>query len=141
MAGAKKRLSRHQKVSRELRQGVVHQRVCSLRRTRRQSSKGHPFHERGEATDDKILAALAAVTYRLLKLKYSQRFRHEDERMIGAFESGMFASNLGANMRGCPMTIDELGLLERKPAAHRAGSLCPDHSESMFVSLAPPRGQ
>ena len=48
--------------------------------------------ERGEATDDKILAALAALTDRLAKLESSQRVRDEDERMLGAVESGMFAS-------------------------------------------------
>ena len=103
--------------------------------------KGVPTHERGEAADDKILAALAAVTDRLSKLEYSQRVRDEDEPMLEAVESGMFASKLGANMRGRPMTINALGLLEEKPAAHRAGSRCPDDGESMFASLAPPRGQ
>uniref|UniRef100_A0AAV1TMQ8 Uncharacterized protein n=1 Tax=Peronospora matthiolae TaxID=2874970 RepID=A0AAV1TMQ8_9STRA len=38
----------------------------------------------------------------------SQRVHEEDERMIGAVESGMFASKLGANMRGRLMTIDAL---------------------------------
>ena len=76
--------------------------------------------ERGEAIDDKILAALAALTDRLAKLESSQRVRYEDERMLGAVESGMFASKLGANMRGRPMTIDALGSLEKKPEAPRA---------------------
>ena len=50
--------------------------------------------------DDKILAALDGVTEHLAVLKSSQRVRDEDERMTGAVESGMFASKLGANMRG-----------------------------------------
>ena len=97
--------------------------------------------ERGKATDDKILAALAAVTDRLSKLESSQRVRDEDERMLGAVESGMFGSKLGANMRGRPMTIDALGPLEEKPAAPRACARWPDGGESMFALLAPPRGQ
>ena len=61
--------------------------------------------------------------------------------MLGAIESGMFASKLGANMRGRPMTIDTLGLLEKKPGAHRASFRWPDDGESIYASLAPPRGQ
>ena len=38
--------------------------------------------ERGEATDDKILAALAALTDRLAKIECSQRDRDEDERCL-----------------------------------------------------------
>uniref|UniRef100_A0AAV1V901 Uncharacterized protein n=1 Tax=Peronospora matthiolae TaxID=2874970 RepID=A0AAV1V901_9STRA len=86
-----------------------------------------PARERSEATDDKILAALAAVTDRLSKLESSQRVRDEDERMLGAVESGMFASKLGANMRGRPMTIDALKSLEEKPAAHRARERWPEN--------------
>ena len=62
------------------------------------------------------------MTDRLSKLDSLQRVRDEDERMLGAVNIGMFASKLGENMRGRPMTIDALGLLEEKPAAHRAGS-------------------
>uniref|UniRef100_A0AAV1TH39 Uncharacterized protein n=1 Tax=Peronospora matthiolae TaxID=2874970 RepID=A0AAV1TH39_9STRA len=61
--------------------------------------------------------------------------------MLGDVESGMFALKLGAKMRGSPMTIDALGLQEKKPAAHRARSRWSDDSESMLSSLAPPRGQ
>ena len=100
-----------------------------------------PDRERSEATDDKILAALAAVTDRLSKLESSQRVRDEDERMLGAVESGMFAPSLDANMRGRPMTIDALGPLEEKPEAPRARTPWPDDGESMFALLAPPRGQ
>ena len=71
-----------------------------------------PARERGEATDDKILAVLAAVTYRLSKLESLQRVREEVERMLGAVESGMFVYKLGANMRERPMIIDALRLLE-----------------------------
>ena len=100
-----------------------------------------PSRERSEATDDKILAALPAVTDLLSKLESSQRVRVEYERMLGAVERGMFASKLGANMRGRPMTIDALGSLEEKPAAPRARERWPDNGESTFASLAPPRGQ
>ena len=79
-----------------------------------------PARERSEATNDKILAALAAVTDRMSKIESSQCVRYEDEMMLGAVESGMFASKLGENMRGRPMTIDALGPLEEKPAAPRA---------------------
>uniref|UniRef100_M4B4D2 RxLR effector candidate protein n=1 Tax=Hyaloperonospora arabidopsidis (strain Emoy2) TaxID=559515 RepID=M4B4D2_HYAAE len=41
-----------------------------------------PARERGEATDDKILAALAAVTDRLSKPESPQRVRDEDGRML-----------------------------------------------------------
>ena len=97
--------------------------------------------ERGEATSDKILAALAALTDRLTKLESSQRVRDEDERMLRAVESGMFVSKLEANMRGRPMTIDALGSLEEKSEAPRSHAHWPDDSESMFASLAPSRGQ
>ena len=100
-----------------------------------------PARERCEATDDKIIAALAAVTDRLSKLESSQRVRDEDKRMLGAVESGMFASKLGANMRGRPMTTDALGSLEGKPVAPRACERWIYDGESMFASLAPPRGQ
>ena len=100
-----------------------------------------PARERSEATDDKILAALAAVADRLSKLESSQCVRDEDERMLGAVESCMFESKLGANMRGSPMTIDALGSLEEKPAAPRARERWPENGELMFASLAPPRGQ
>ena len=59
--------------------------------------------------------------------------------MFEAVQSGMFASKLRANMRGCLVTIDALGPLEEKPAAPRA--IWPDEDESMFVSLVPPHGQ
>ena len=95
--------------------------------------------ERGEATDDKILAALVALTDRLTKLESSQRVL-EDERIIGTVENGMLASKLEANMCGRPMTIDALGSLNKKPEAPRARARWPDDGESMFVSLAPPRG-
>ena len=100
-----------------------------------------PVRERSEATEDKILAALAAVTDRLSKLESSQRVRDEDERMLGAVESGMFASAFGANIRGRPMTIDALGSPEQKPAVPRTRARTIDASESMFASLAPTRGQ
>lgn len=44
-------------------------------------------------------------------------------------------------MRERPMTIDALKSLEEKPAAHRARRRWPENGESMFASLAPPRGQ
>ena len=88
-----------------------------------------------ETLDDKILAALSEVTEILAMMESSHRVREEDERMLGAFESGMFASKLGANLRGRPMTIDALGSPEVKPAAlhHRA----PNHRVSLFASLNP----
>ena len=52
-----------------------------------------------ETREDNILAALAGVTERLAVLESSQRERDEDERMMGAVESDVFASKLGANMR------------------------------------------
>lgn len=60
------------------------------------------------ATEDKILPALTALTDRMAKMESSQRKREVDEKMLGAVESGMFASALGANMRARPMTIDVL---------------------------------
>uniref|UniRef100_A0AAV1TAQ6 Uncharacterized protein n=1 Tax=Peronospora matthiolae TaxID=2874970 RepID=A0AAV1TAQ6_9STRA len=39
--------------------------------------------------------------------------------MMGAIESGMFASKLGTNMRGRPMTTDALGPQEEKLKAPR----------------------
>lgn len=75
-------------------------------------------HERRPTTDDKILAALAALTDRMAKMESSQRVRDDQERIMGAVESGMFASALGANARARPMTIDALtDSPERKPAA------------------------
>ena len=49
------------------------------------------------AIDDKILAALVALTDRMAKIESSQREREDQERMLGAIESRMFASALGAN--------------------------------------------
>uniref|UniRef100_A0AAV1TRY5 Uncharacterized protein n=1 Tax=Peronospora matthiolae TaxID=2874970 RepID=A0AAV1TRY5_9STRA len=100
-----------------------------------------PASKKGEATDDKILVALATLIDRLSKLESSQRVRDEDERMLGAVESGLFASKLGANVRGRPMTINALGPLEEKPAAPRARTRWPVDGESMFALLALPRGQ
>lgn len=100
-----------------------------------------PAREQGEATDDKILAALAAVTDSVSKLESSQCVRDEDERMLGAVGSGMLASKLEANIRVRPMTLDALGPLKEKLEALRARARWPDIGESMFVSLAPLRGQ
>uniref|UniRef100_A0AAV1V1J0 CCHC-type domain-containing protein n=1 Tax=Peronospora matthiolae TaxID=2874970 RepID=A0AAV1V1J0_9STRA len=91
-----------------------------------------------ETRDDKILAALASVTERLATLESSQRVRDEDERMLGAVESGMFASKLGANMRGRPMTIDALGSPERKPTAPPAYQRADELGLSRFATLEPP---
>ena len=76
-----------------------------------------PARERSEAKHDKILAALAGVTYCLAKLESSQRVRDEDERMLDAVENGMLASALGANMRGRSMTIGAIGSPEQSPSA------------------------
>ena len=100
-----------------------------------------PVRERSEATEGKILAALVGLTDLLAKLESSQRVRDEDERILGAVESGMFASAIGAHMRGRPMFIDALGSPERKPSAYPAQALAPEDGVSMFASLAPPRGQ
>ena len=40
--------------------------------------------------------------------------RDEKKRMLGAVESGLFASKLGANMRGQPRTIDAIGDAKEK---------------------------
>ena len=57
--------------------------------------------------------------------------------MLGAVESGMFASALGANMPARPMTIDALmDSPEQKPAALSPSLRAPDLEESMFASLA-----
>ena len=57
---------------------------------------------------------------------------------MGAVESGMFASNLGANMRGRPMMIDALEPPEEKPPAPRTYQRAPDLGVSRFASLEPP---
>ena len=64
-----------------------------------------PDHERISATDDKILAALAALSERVAKNISLLRGRIEIKRMLGAVERGMFASALGVNMRARPMAI------------------------------------
>lgn len=95
-----------------------------------------PAHEKSSATDDKILAAL---NDRMVKMESFQRERDENEKMLGAVESGMFASALGANMRARSMTIDALlDSLEQKPAAWHTSARVPELGESMFASLAPP---
>nr|BAP68807.1 RxLR effector candidate protein [Hyaloperonospora arabidopsidis Emoy2] len=94
--------------------------------------------ERSSATDDKILAALAALTNRMAKMESSQREREDHERMLGAVQSGMFASALGANARPRPMTIDALtDSPENKPAPRPLRARVPDLEESMFASFAP----
>ena len=100
-----------------------------------------PAQERSGATEDKILTALANVTSRLASLESSQRVRDEDERMLGAVESGMFSSNLGAKMRGRPMAIDALGDAEEKPPAARAYQRAAEIGASRFASLDPPQPQ
>ena len=65
--------------------------------------------------------------------------RDEEERMLGAVESGLFASNLGANMRGRPMTIDAIGDAEEKAPVPRGYQRATDLGASRFASLEPPR--
>nr|BAP68812.1 RxLR effector candidate protein [Hyaloperonospora arabidopsidis Emoy2] len=91
-----------------------------------------------ETRDDKILAAPAGVMERLAVLESSQRVRDEDERMMGAVESGMFTSELGANMHGLTMTIDALGAPEENPAAPLTLQRAPDLGVSCIASLEPP---
>uniref|UniRef100_A0AAV1UY35 Uncharacterized protein n=1 Tax=Peronospora matthiolae TaxID=2874970 RepID=A0AAV1UY35_9STRA len=122
-----KRPARHQVVSREIPQGVARQ--------------------HGETHVDKILAAPAGVTERLRArwcdgtaavIESSQQVRDEDERMMEAFDSGMFASNLGRNSRGRPTTNDALGPPGENPVASRTHWRAPDLSVSRFASLGPP---
>ena len=97
-----------------------------------------PVHERSSATDEIILAALAALSNRMEKMETSQMRIDEDERMRGAIESGMFASALGANMGVRTMTIDALrNSPERKPASceARAPGPSPELGGSLFSSL------
>uniref|UniRef100_A0AAV1UNK0 Uncharacterized protein n=1 Tax=Peronospora matthiolae TaxID=2874970 RepID=A0AAV1UNK0_9STRA len=99
-----------------------------------------PARESGER-DDKILAALAALTDRLASLESSQIVRDEEERMLGAVESELFASKIGANMRGRPMTIDAIGDAEEKAPVprgyHRAPASVPPSRE--YAALPPPK--
>ena len=44
----------------------------------------------------------------IAKMESLQHERDEQKRMLGAVESGMFESALGANMRVVPVTIDAL---------------------------------
>uniref|UniRef100_A0AAV1V2L8 Uncharacterized protein n=1 Tax=Peronospora matthiolae TaxID=2874970 RepID=A0AAV1V2L8_9STRA len=99
-----------------------------------------PARESGKR-DDKILAALAALTDRLASLESSQRVRDEEERMLGVVESGLFASKLGANMRGRPMTIDAIGDAEEKAPVPRGYQRATDLGASRFASLEPPRAR
>lgn len=99
-----------------------------------------PARERSSAADDKILAALAALTDRMEKMESSQRDREDQERMMGAVESGMFSSAFGANARARPMTIDALtDSPEHKPVARPPRAREPEIEESMFASFAPAR--
>lgn len=67
---------------------------------------------------------------------------NKNEIMLGAFESGMLALALGANMCSKPINIDELmDCPKQKPAAWTPRTHEADLKESMFASLAPPRGQ
>ena len=96
-----------------------------------------PARESGQR-DDKILAAL---TDQLASLESSQRVRDKAERMLGALESGLFASKLGANMRGRPMTIDANGDAEEKAPVPRGYQRATDLGASRFASLDPPRAR
>ena len=96
-----------------------------------------PARESGQR-DDKILAAL---TDQLASLESSQRVRDKAERMLGALESGLFASKLGANMRGRPMTIDAIGDAEEKAPVPRGYQRATDLGASRFASLEPPRAR
>uniref|UniRef100_A0AAV1T9S2 Uncharacterized protein n=1 Tax=Peronospora matthiolae TaxID=2874970 RepID=A0AAV1T9S2_9STRA len=99
-----------------------------------------PARESGKR-DDKILAALAALKDRLASLESSERVRYEEERMLGAVESGLFVSKLGANMRGRPMTIDAIGDAEEKAPVPRGYQRATDLGASRFASLEPPRAR
>uniref|UniRef100_A0AAV1T469 Uncharacterized protein n=1 Tax=Peronospora matthiolae TaxID=2874970 RepID=A0AAV1T469_9STRA len=81
-------------------------------------------------SDDIILTALAGVTERLTVLESSQRVRDEKEWMMGAVEKGMFASKLGAKMRGRPMTIDAHGPPGDRACIARQISVCPTMGRS-----------
>ena len=99
--------------------GASPARVASSARTAA-TVEDSPARERSSAADDKILAALAALTDRMEKMESSQRNREDQERMMGAVESGMFSSAFGANARARPMTIDALtDSPERKLVARR----------------------
>uniref|UniRef100_A0AAV1VIL0 Uncharacterized protein n=1 Tax=Peronospora matthiolae TaxID=2874970 RepID=A0AAV1VIL0_9STRA len=124
-------------VSREPRLGAARQRV---RLPHPQVVNDGPACESGKR-DDKILAALAALTDRLASLESSQRVRDEEERMLGAVESGLFASKLGANMRDRPMTIDAIGEAEEKAPVSRGYQRATDLGASRFASLRPPRAR
>uniref|UniRef100_M4BTD1 RxLR effector candidate protein n=1 Tax=Hyaloperonospora arabidopsidis (strain Emoy2) TaxID=559515 RepID=M4BTD1_HYAAE len=76
--------------------GASPARVASLARASK-AVEDSSARERSLATDDKILAVLAALTDRMAKMESSQREREDQERMLGAIESRMFASALGAN--------------------------------------------
>uniref|UniRef100_A0AAV1VL01 Uncharacterized protein n=1 Tax=Peronospora matthiolae TaxID=2874970 RepID=A0AAV1VL01_9STRA len=99
-----------------------------------------PAHEKSSATDDKILAALTALTSRMAKMESSQCERDESDKFLSAVENGMFTSALGANMCARQMMTDALmDSPEQKPAARPSLSRVPKHTESVFASLAPPK--
>ena len=74
----------------------------------------------------------------MAKTESSQREREDHERMLGAVQSGMFASALGANARAKPMNHRRVhGLPENKPAPRPLRAHVPDLEEPMFASFAP----
>uniref|UniRef100_A0AAV1VDE4 Uncharacterized protein n=1 Tax=Peronospora matthiolae TaxID=2874970 RepID=A0AAV1VDE4_9STRA len=97
-----------------------------------------PAHERSSATDENILAVLAALSDRMEKMQTCQIRIDEDKRIRGAIESGMFPSAVGANMGARTMTNEALrNSLERNPAAReeRKPGPSPELGGSLFSSL------
>uniref|UniRef100_A0AAV1TAE8 Uncharacterized protein n=1 Tax=Peronospora matthiolae TaxID=2874970 RepID=A0AAV1TAE8_9STRA len=98
-----------------------------------------PARESGER-DDKILAALAALTDRLAKLESSRECETRRSAFLGPWRAD-FASKLGANMRGRPITIEAIGEAEEKAPVPRGYQRATDLGASRFASFEPPRAR
>ncbi|CAH0484856.1 unnamed protein product [Peronospora farinosa] len=66
-------------------------------------------HERGDDVNARILATLVDLQARMAQMEVSQQKLDEEERMMGAIESGMFRSALSNGRGGAPLHIDALG--------------------------------
>ncbi|CAI5739080.1 unnamed protein product [Peronospora destructor] len=75
-------------------------------------------HERGEDVNARILATLIDLQARMAQMEVPQQQLDEDERMMGAIESGMFCSALANGRGGAPLHIDAIG---HSPVRPRTG--------------------
>ncbi|CAH0489965.1 unnamed protein product [Peronospora farinosa] len=91
-------------------------------------------HERGDDVDTRILATLVDLQARMAQMEIFQQKLDEEERMMGAIESGMFRSAL-ANVRGgAPLHIDALGHSPVRPSTGQGHASMLNHGAGQHAA-------